>query len=199
MTDERQAGGKYGEGLEGRIPPNQAVTRKFPVMTAGKTPDIDTAAWSFSIKSGPRTLASWNWVEFNALPQTRWRGDIHCVTRWSKFDTDWQGVTIDDLLASAGIEPPSPHTLFHGYEGYSTNLLLSDITDGKAMIATRFDDQPLTREHGGPARLLVPHLYFWKSAKWVKAMQFTQKEESGFWELRGYHQRGDPWAEERFS
>ena len=109
------------------------------------------------------------------------------------------GVLIDDLLAAAGIEAPSPFTLFHGYEGYSTNLLLSDLSDGKALIATRFDGEPLAREHGGPARLLVPHLYFWKSAKWVKSMQFTQKEEGGFWELRGYHQRGDPWNEERYS
>ena len=199
MNSGKMEGGKYGAGLEGRIPPNQAATRKFPVMTAGKTPDIDTANWSFAIKSGPRTLASWSWAEFNALPQTRWRGDIHCVTRWSKFDTEWQGVLIDHLLAAAGIEAPSQFTLFTGHEGYSTNLLLSDIVDGQAMIATQFDGRPLEREHGGPARLLVPQLYFWKSAKWVKSMQFTAKEESGFWELRGYHQRGDPWSEERYS
>lgn len=199
MADERQEGGKYGKGLEGRIPPNQAVTIKFPIMTAGKTPDIDTAKWSFAIKSGVREVASWNWAEFNALPQTTWRGDVHCVTRWSKFDTEWQGVLIDDLLANAGIEPPTEFTLFHGYEGYSTNLLMSDLINGQAMIATHFDRKPLAREHGGPARLLVPHLYFWKSAKWVKSMQFTQREESGFWELRGYHQRGDPWTEERYS
>ena len=199
MEDGIGEGGKYAAGLEGRVPPNQVATRKFPVMTAGRTPDIATADWSFSIKRGPRVIASWSWEEFAALPQTEWNGDIHCVTRWSKFDTRWEGVLIDDLLAAAKIDPPTTHTLFHTYEGYSTNLLLDDLTGGKAMIATRFDGQLLERDHGGPARLLVPHLYFWKSAKWIRSMQFTDREEHGFWELRGYHPRGDPWAEERFS
>lgn len=199
MTEGGQEGGKYGRGLEGRIPPNQAVSRKFPLMTVIGTPEIDISEWSFSIRFGPRTLFKWDWERFNALPQADWQRDVHCVTRWSKFDTKWRGVVIDDLLADAGIDPPSEYTLFHGFEGYSTNLLLSDLIGGKAMIATRYDGAPLPVEHGGPARLLVPHLYFWKSAKWVKSMQFTSQEESGFWELRGYHQRGDPWAEERFS
>jgi len=199
MDEQPPIGGKYGKGLEDRVPPNQAVTRKFPIMTAGKTPDIKPEDWRFDIKHGPRVIASWDWVEFNALPQSEWAGDVHCVTRWSKFDTRWSGVLVDDLLRAAGIDAPTQFTLWNSFEGYSTNLLLSDIVDGQTMIATRFDGAPLARDHGGPARLLVPHLYFWKSAKWVKSLQFTSREELGFWELRGYHRRGDPWGEERFT
>jgi DMSO/TMAO reductase YedYZ molybdopterin-dependent catalytic subunit len=125
--------------------------------------------------------------------------DIHCVTKWSKFDTPWQGVLIDDILADAGITAPTGFTLAHSYDGYSTNVPYADLTDGKAMIATRYEGQPLHAEHGGPARLLVPHLYFWKSAKWINGLQFTEKDTAGFWELRGYHIYGDPWREQRFT
>ena len=124
--------------------------------------------------------------------------DIHCVTTWSKFDTRWRGVTIDTLLAAAGVQAPTPYVLAHSEDGYSTNVPLADLVQGRAMIATHFDEMPLAREHGGPARLLVPHLYFWKSAKWVTGLQFTNKDEAGFWELRGYHMRGDPFKEERY-
>jgi len=151
-----------------------------------------------TLKVGPRPVRTWTWQEFTALPQTEQIVDIHCVTTWSKFDTRWRGVSLDDLLADAGIVPPTPWVLAHSLDGYSTNVPLADLTGGRAMVATHFDDQPLTPEHGGPARLLVPHLYFWKSAKWVNALQFTDKNEAGFWELRGYHMRGDPFKEERY-
>ena len=185
--------------LEGRIPPGQALTDDFPVLSAGPTPRIETASWKFTLKVGPRPVKTWNWDEFHALPQTKLTRDIHCVTTWSKLDTHWQGVTVDDLLGDAGIEPPTGFTLAHSYDGYSTNVPTPDLVGGKAMVATTYDGLPLTPDHGGPARLLVPHLYFWKSAKWVNALQFTERDELGFWELRGYHAYGDPWREQRYT
>ena len=185
--------------LADRLPPGQSLTRDFPVLSAGPTPHIDTRNWSFTLKLGPRPIKKWNWTEFNALPQTRMTRDIHCVTKWSKFDTPWQGVLIDDILADAGLVAPTGYTLAHSYDGYSTNVPYDDLTDGKAMVATRYEGQPLEAEHGGPARLLVPHLYFWKSAKWINGLQFTEKDTAGFWELRGYHIYGDPWREQRFT
>jgi DMSO/TMAO reductase YedYZ molybdopterin-dependent catalytic subunit len=182
-----------------RLPPGQHVVTNFPVLSAGPTPRISTEDWTFTLKVGPRPVAKWNWAEFNALPQTKMTRDIHCVTTWSKFNTFWEGVLIDDLLAAANLEPPTAYTLAHSYEGYSTNVPVADLVGGKAMLATRYDGQPLAAEHGGPARLLVPHLYFWKSAKWVNALQFTERDEPGFWETRGYHRYGDPWREQRYT
>jgi DMSO/TMAO reductase YedYZ molybdopterin-dependent catalytic subunit len=142
---------------------------------------------------------SWSWEEFNGLPQTEVTRDIHCVTTWSKLDTSWRGVLIDDLLAAAQLAPPTRYTLVHTFDGYSTNMPIADLLQGKAMVALQYAGLPLEPEHGGPARLLVPHLYFWKSAKWVSSLQFTQRDEAGFWELRGYHMYGDPWREQRYS
>ncbi|MEP7041973.1 MAG: sulfite oxidase-like oxidoreductase [Dokdonella sp.] len=183
----------------GRVPPGQSLTDDFPVLSAGPTPTVGTSDWTFTLKAGPKPIARWSWAEFNALPQTTLTRDIHCVTKWSKLDTHWRGVSIDDLLAAAGVEAPTGYTLAHSFDGYSTNVPTADLLGGKAMIALAYDDAPLAAEHGGPARLLVPHLYFWKSAKWVNALQFTQRDEAGFWELRGYHMVGDPWREQRFS
>lgn len=143
---------------------------------------------------GPKPVLKWSWAEFNALPQTHQIRDIHCVTKWSKLDTPWDRVLIDDVFAAAGIEPPTKFILAHSFDGYSTNVPVADLLGGKAMIALRYDGKPLTPDHGGPARLLVPHLYFWKSAKWVSGLQFTTRDEPGFWELRGYHIYGDPLA-----
>jgi DMSO/TMAO reductase YedYZ molybdopterin-dependent catalytic subunit len=144
-------------------------------------------------------VKQWTWAEFHALPQTQTIRDIHCVTKWSKLDTPWTGVLIDDLLADAGLEPPTAYALAHSYDGYSTNVPVTDLVREKAMIATHYEGRPLTPDHGGPARLLVPHLYFWKSAKWINALQFTERDVAGFWELRGYHIYGDPWREQRYS
>jgi DMSO/TMAO reductase YedYZ molybdopterin-dependent catalytic subunit len=182
-----------------RLPPGQHLTDDFPVLSYGPTPELRLADWRFTLHDGPRPLASWSWDDFNALPQTTWRGDIHCVTTWSKFDTEWQGVTIDDLLRAAGIEAPTPYVLARSFDDYDTNVPLADLVNGQAMVATRFGGAPLAPEHGGPARLLVPHLYFWKSAKWLKGLRFTARDEAGFWELRGYHMRGDPWREQRYT
>ncbi len=186
---------------DGRLPPGQSLTTGFPVLTSGPTPKVELDSWKFSIKLGVKPIQSWDWNSFNQLPQSSLVTDIHCVTTWSKFDTKWQGVMVDDLLSAAGYELDSLPTRFvlaHSVDGYSTNLPIADLIRGKAMIATHFDELPLTSEHGGPARLLVPHLYLWKSAKWANALQFTEKDVAGFWETRGYHMRGDPFKEERY-
>lgn len=182
-----------------RLPPGQHLTHDFPVLSAGPMPRVKTDTWTFTVKDGPRPVAKWSWEEFNALPQTKFLRDIHCVTTWSKFDTNWEGVLVDDILEAAGLDASTPYTLAHSYDGYSTNVPFADLTNGKAMVALRYEGQPITPEHGGPARLLVPHLYFWKSAKWVNGIQFTKRDEAGFWELRGYHIYGDPWKEQRFT
>jgi DMSO/TMAO reductase YedYZ molybdopterin-dependent catalytic subunit len=184
----------------GRLPPGQHLTDDFPVLSAGPAPRLSTETWSFTLKHGPRPVAKWTWAEFNALPQTKLKCDIHCVTAWSKFDTLWEGVLVEDILAAAGLEaPPTAYTLAHAFDGYSTNLPFFELAAGRAMVAVRYRGKPIPTEHGGPARLLVPHLYFWKSAKWVNGLQFTSRDEAGFWELRGYHMHGDPWREQRFS
>ncbi|HEY9063747.1 MAG TPA: sulfite oxidase-like oxidoreductase [Burkholderiaceae bacterium] len=199
-TTTRGFGGRRPGAQEAqRLPPGQHETHDFPVLSHGPTPFVDLSSWRFTLSHGPRPLASWSWTEFNALPQTRWQGDIHCVTTWSKFDTRWQGVTVDDLLAVAGVAAPTPYALALSHDGYDTNLPWADLQGGRAMIATRYDGEPLAPEHGGPARLLVPHLYFWKSAKWIAGLRFTERDEAGFWELRGYHMRGDPWREQRYT
>jgi DMSO/TMAO reductase YedYZ molybdopterin-dependent catalytic subunit len=192
-------GRRLSDAVASRLPPGQHLTTDFPVLSFGPTPSVDLSAWRFSLKQGPRPIKSWTWDAFEALPRTQWRGDIHCVTTWSKFDTEWDGVRVDDLFADAGIEPPTPWILARSFDDYSTNVPVADLLGGKAMVATRFGGLPLAPEHGGPARLLVPHLYFWKSAKWVNQLQFTERDEAGFWEINGYHMYGDPWREQRYT
>jgi DMSO/TMAO reductase YedYZ molybdopterin-dependent catalytic subunit len=199
MATRGFSGRRPGANVAGRLPPGQSQTNDFPVLAFGPTPEVDLATWRFTLKHGPRPLAQWTWDEFMGLPQTKWRGDIHCVTKWSKFDTDWEGVTIDDLFAAAGVAPPTAYLLAESFDGYDTNVPVADLVGGKAMIATQYANAPLAAEHGGPARLLVPHLYFWKSAKWVRGLRFTARDEAGFWELRGYHMYGDPWREQRYT
>ncbi len=199
MATRGFTGRRPADDVARRLPPGQHLTQDFPVLSFGPTPSVDLARWRFTIKHGPRALASWSWAEFEALPRTTWHGDIHCVTTWSKFDTDWEGVTIDDLFAAAALEAPTRWVLARSFDEYTTNVPLAELVGGKAMVATRFGGLPLAREHGGPARLLVPHLYFWKSAKWVDTLQFTQCDEPGFWEMNGYHGLGDPWREQRYS
>jgi DMSO/TMAO reductase YedYZ molybdopterin-dependent catalytic subunit len=193
-------GRKKPEGPANRVPPGQHLVSDFPVLSAGPTPYTKLEDWSFSLEAGGKLLKEWSWAEFEALPQTKIKTDIHCVTTWSKLDTNWQGVTIDDLVAVCGLsEPPAPYVLAECDGGYTTNLPVEDLIEGKAMIATRYEGQPLEAEHGGPARLLVPHLYFWKSAKWVRGIQFREGDEPGFWEALGYHMYGDPWREQRYA
>ena len=183
-----------------RVPPGQYVTPEFPILSAGPTAHTPLAQWSFALQEGPNRLTEWNWQQFEALPQTNVTVDIHCVTKWSKLDTQWQGVTIDDLLKAAGLErPPTAYVTAYCDGGYTTNVPVADLLNGQAMIATRYDGKPLAPAHGGPARMLVPHLYFWKSAKWVRGLTFTVEDKAGFWESLGYHMYGDPWKEQRYS
>jgi DMSO/TMAO reductase YedYZ molybdopterin-dependent catalytic subunit len=183
-----------------RLPPGQYLTTDFPVLSAGPTPSVSRESWTFALQLGGKLLAKWSWAEFNALPQTALKTDIHCVTKWSKFDTDWRGVTFDDILQAAGLDgAPQAFTMLHCDDGYTTNVPVADLTGGKGMVATSYGGEPLTPEHGGPARMLVPHLYFWKSAKWVRRLRFIEKDEPGFWEANGYHIYGDPWREQRYT
>ncbi|MDP6056912.1 MAG: sulfite oxidase-like oxidoreductase [Dehalococcoidia bacterium] len=181
------------------IPPGQYQEDGFPVLSAGPTPKVDTATWEFTIDIKGSTVASWSWDALNALPQTDIHTDIHCVTKWSKLDTDWCGVTIDTLLKDAGIDPPAGFAMAGCDGGYTTNIPVADIVDGKGMLVHTFDGQPLAPEHGGPVRLLIPHLYLWKSAKWVRNLRFMDQDAPGFWEGYGYHMYGDPWREQRYS
>jgi DMSO/TMAO reductase YedYZ molybdopterin-dependent catalytic subunit len=178
------------------LPPGQYLTADFPVLSAGPTPDIDTADWQFGIRTDDSTLRTWSWEELHALPIEDIDTDIHCVTRWSKFGTSWRGVSLDTLFA--GVETSDDYVMAHSYGGYTTNLPLEDLLGGKAWIAVEFDGQPLDPEHGGPARLLIPHLYFWKSAKWIRSLEMMSTDEPGFWEQNGYNMYGDPWLEQRF-
>ena len=198
MVTRRFTGRQPPADLADRLPPGQHVVTDFPVLSAGPTPKIAIDAWRFTLKVGPKPVMTWNWLEFNALPQTKMTRDIHCVTTWSKLNTSWEGVLIDDILAHAGLGPPTDFVLAHSYGGYSTNLPWVDLTGGLAMVALRYEGQSLQPDHGGPARLLVPEHYFWKSAKWLNALQFTNRNEPGFWEQRGYHIYGDPWREQRY-
>lgn len=185
--------------LTGRLPPGQYWTSGFPILSAGPTPETRTEDWTFGLYLDDSPAGEWNWAEFAALPQTTLTTDIHCVTKWSKVDTTWQGVTFDDLLKAAGLaEAPTPYVMAHCDGGYTTNLPTEDLVDGQAMIATQYDGSPILPAHGGPARLLVPHLYFWKSAKWVRSLSFMEHDQPGFWESLGYHNYGDPWKEQRY-
>ncbi len=180
------------------IPPGQYLESGFPVLSAGPTPRTPLDQWTFSIEDGSETQASWTWDEMQALPQTELTADIHCVTKWSKLDTNWKGVKIDTLLEAAEVEPTDDHMMAFCDGGYTTNLPVEDLLDGKGMLAFEYDGEPLEPAHGGPARLLVPHLYFWKSAKWVRGLKFMEEDEPGFWEMYGYHMYGDPWKEQRY-
>jgi DMSO/TMAO reductase YedYZ molybdopterin-dependent catalytic subunit len=194
-------GRRHAASTAGRLPPGQYEARDFPVLSAGPTPRPLLTAWDFTVRgSGPLT-ARWTWDQFQALPHETVTTDIHCVTKWSKLDTVWEGVSFDTLLAEAiarGVHD-APYVLAVCDGGYTTNLPLSDVTGGKAWVAVRYDGAPLAPEHGGPARLLVPHLYFWKSAKWVRQVRLMERDEAGFWESFGYHNYGDPWREQRYS
>lgn len=187
--------GKRRDG--GNLPPGQHVTHDFPVLSAGPTPSIALDKWEFSLVTETGATRAWSWPEFRALPAEPISTDIHCVTRWSKLDTKWEGVSIDTLLS--GVDTTAGFVMAHSYGGYSTNVPLADLRNGKAWIAFRFDGKPLEPEHGGPARLLVPHLYFWKSAKWVRGLTLMRDDEPGFWEQNGYHMYGDPWREQRYA
>jgi len=179
-----------------RVPPGQYVTRDFPVLSAGPTPRTPLDRWTFEVRGEVGAARGWTWDEFQRLPRVEVVVDIHCVTTWSKLDTRWAGVSIDTLLD--GVEPRGAYVTAFCDGGYTTNVPPADLVDGKALVADTYAGEPLEPEHGGPARLLVPHLYFWKSAKWVRGVEITRDDRPGFWEELGYHDRGDPWTEQRY-
>jgi DMSO/TMAO reductase YedYZ molybdopterin-dependent catalytic subunit len=188
--------GKRRPADPGRLPPGQYETHDFPVLSAGPTPRISLAQWDFRLTGEIDAERRWTWEEFRALPREKIVHDIHCVTKWSKFDTEWEGVSVDTLLAGLSFEAEFVTAFCDG--GYTTNLPIADVTAGKAWIVDTFAGRPLEPEHGGPARLLVPHLYFWKSAKWVRGLSLMREDRPGFWEALGYHNTGDPWREQRY-
>jgi DMSO/TMAO reductase YedYZ molybdopterin-dependent catalytic subunit len=184
------------EGVADRIPPGQYYERGFPVLTAGPTPRVATAEWRLRIDGMVAEPRDWSWETFHELRFETVPCDIHCVTKWSKLDTSFAGVSLDALLEDVDVK--GAYAMAHSYGGYTTNLALTDLTGGKAWVVTQHEGEPLPRDHRGPARLLVPHLYFWKSAKWIAGLRILDHDEPGFWEQNGYHNRGDPWKEERY-
>ncbi len=181
-----------------RIPPGQYETHNFPILSAGPTPRISLLSWTFTLEGLLDSPHQWNWEQFNALPQQSFTKDIHCVTKWSKLDTHWEGISIDTLLKHVTLKPEAHYVMAYCYGGYTSNMSLEDLRNGKAFIGLRYEGLPLAPEHGGPARLVVPHLYFWKSAKWIKGIRFMEANEAGFWERGGYSMYADPWQEQRY-
>ena len=182
------------------VPPGQYdIGDAWPVLTAEVTPQLATDTWTFSVEGLVDREMTLSWDDMHALPQSVYHGDIHCVTTWSKHDMTFRGVSVDVLLDAAGVQPNATHVLAVCHTGYTTNLPLADVTGGRAWIAFEAEGEPLPVDHGGPARLLVPHLYFWKSAKWIAGLQVLDHDEPGFWEQYGYHNHGDPWQEERYA
>ena len=191
--------GLTGRRHDGRLPPGQYdVGDDWPVLTAEVTPKLATGTWTFAVEGLVEAPHTWTWDEIHALPGSRYSGDIHCVTTWSKLDVTFAGVSVDTLLDVTRPLPGATHVLAFCHTGYTTNLPLADVTGGRAWVAWEYGGGPLAMEHGGPARLLVPHLYFWKSAKWVAGLRLLDHDEAGFWERNGYHDRGDPWLEQRY-
>ena len=183
-----------------RVPPGQSVVTGWPVLTYGPTLKVDTATWSLEINGSVKKPITLTWESFNALPKTTLTTDIHCVTRWSRLGMRWDGVLLDELIRQAGgLMTDAHYVIASSYGGYTTNLPVVDVINGQAMIATDADGQPLSSEHGGLARFFVPHLYFWKSAKYVNKLTFVDRDHPGFWEINGYHNHGDPWREERYN
>ena len=182
-----------------RIPPGQYRTEKFPVLHYGSVPSTDLATWDFKIFGEVDAPFTLTWEQFKTLPRKTVKTDIHCVTRWTKLDTVWEGVAIQEILTLAQVRPTATHVLAHSEQGYTANLPLSVLDDDDVMLADTFDGQPLEKDHGWPLRLFVPKRYFWKSAKWVRGLEFLDHDQLGFWERYGYHNDADPWKEERFS
>ncbi len=187
------------EALADRIPPGQALTTKWPVLTYGLTPRFDPRTWTFRCFGLVKEEMSWTWEQFLELPRTEVRCDIHCVTRWSRLDNRFEGVPIREIMKRLRLKPEAAYVMIHADPDYTTNLPLADLVDDDVLLALKHDGDDLTPDHGGPLRLVVPKLYFWKSAKWVRAFEFLDVNPPGFWELNGYHMHADPWKEERYS
>jgi DMSO/TMAO reductase YedYZ molybdopterin-dependent catalytic subunit len=185
--------------LAHRVPPGQVLTEKWPVLTYGQTPRFDSKKWSFRCFGLVDAEVAWSWDEFRALPRAEVRCDIHCVTRWSRLENRFEGVSIGEIMRRVSVKPEARFVRIHADPDYTTNLPLDELVDDDVLLALRHDGQDLTPDHGGPLRLVVPKLYFWKSAKWLRAFEFLDVNAPGFWELNGYHMHADPWKEERYS
>jgi DMSO/TMAO reductase YedYZ molybdopterin-dependent catalytic subunit len=182
-----------------RLPHGQVLTRKWPVLTYGDTPSVELRTWSFRCFGLVEQPVSWSWPDFLQLPRIELTSDVHCVTRWSRFDNRWEGVAVSEILRRARVRPEAVAVMVHADPDYTTNILLTDLLDDDVLLAIKHDGEDLPAEHGGPCRLVVPRLYFWKSAKWVRGFEFLDFNAPGFWEVNGYHLRADPWKEERYS
>ena len=182
-----------------RLPPGQVLTQKWPVLTYGATPRVDLSTWTLRCFGQVERELSWTWKEFLALPRVEVTSDIHCVTRWSRYDNRWEGVAVSEILRRANPRPQAVAVMAHSEGGYTTNIALEDLRGDDVLLAIRHDGRDLPAEHGGPCRLVVPRLYFWKSAKWIRGLELLDVNAPGFWEVNGYHLRADPWREERYS
>jgi DMSO/TMAO reductase YedYZ molybdopterin-dependent catalytic subunit len=191
--------GKISRAEDERLPPGQHLTRDWPVLNLGLLPDISRERWRLDVYGAVDHPLFWDFREFTAQLQTKSVSDIHCVTTWSRYDNQWEGLAVRDLLMACQPRENTTHIVLHSYDGYTTNLAIEDFAAEGVLLAHSWSAAPLTQEHGGPVRLVVPHLYFWKSAKWLQAIEFRTEDAPGYWEVRGYHNRGDPWEEQRYS
>ena len=197
--DSKHADTTVSPRQEPRLPPGQVRTEKWPVLHYGSVPRVDLAAWDFRIHGLVERPQRWTWEEFKTLPRVRVQSDIHCVTRWSRFDNLWEGVSVRELLGRAGLRPEAGFAIAHAEQGFTANLPLEELNQDDVLLADKHDGVDLTPEHGWPLRLVVPRRYFWKSAKWIRAIEIVAADRPGFWEQNGYHNAADPWKEERFS
>lgn len=191
--------GKIARPEDQRLPPGQHLTKDWPVLDLGVVPPVARERWRLDVYGAIENPLFWTFAEFTAQKQVQFTSDIHCVTTWSRYDNQWEGLATRELLATCRPRDNARFVVLHSYDGYTTNLALEDFAAEDALLAHSWSGQPLSDEHGGPVRLVVPHLYFWKSAKWLQAIEFLTDDAPGFWEVRGYHNRGDPWAEQRYS
>lgn len=191
--------GRVTRAEDQRLPPGQHLTNDWPVLDLGVMPPVSRERWRLDVYGAIENPVFWTFAEFTAQKQDRFTSDIHCVTTWSRYDNEWEGLATRELLAACQPREDARFVVLHSYDGYTTNLALDDFAAEDAMLAHSWSGEPLSDEHGGPVRLVVPHLYFWKSAKWLQAIEFVTQDAPGFWEVRGYHNRGDPWAEQRYS
>jgi DMSO/TMAO reductase YedYZ molybdopterin-dependent catalytic subunit len=196
--DHKFITGQAGRAEHERLPPGQHLVRDWPVLDLGQTPRLPTERWTLDVKGAVATPLHWDWSALMAQPQSQFVSDIHCVTTWSRYDNRWDGVATRILLDVVQPREDATFVVLHGADGYTTNLPLADFAAADALLAHSWDGKPLTADHGGPVRLIVPHLYLWKSAKWLNAIEFVTQDRPGFWEVRGYHDRGDPWQEQRY-
>lgn len=198
-TEGKFLTGRVARPESDRLPPGQHLVKNWPVLDLGQQPQVRLDTWRLELRGLVENQLTLSWKSFLALDQSRKVSDIHCVTTWSRYDNEWRGVTTRDLLDEAMPKPEASHVLLTSYDGYTTNLPLTDFASDDAILATHWEGEPLTAEHGGPMRLVVPHLYFWKSAKWLRRIDFIDGDQAGFWERNGYHMYGDPWTEQRYS